>query len=337
MARLRDRSKPRLPIAVDAMGGDLAPRAVVLGAVQAARRAGVAVILVGPADRLRAELARARDLADLPITVVDAPDAVAMHESPLLALRRKPRASIKVAARLVADGRAAALFSAGHTGATFLTAHAAFGVLAGVLRPALAVTVPTRTGSAILLDVGANLECRPAHLIQFGVMGSAYARVALDLADPRVGLLSIGEEAGKGNELIKKAHAGLSAAPLHFIGNIDARDLFSGRADVVVCDGFTGNIALKVGEGLIETIVPVMREALGAGFSRLLSSGALASFRRRVDYAEHGAAPLLGVGALTLVGHGRSSARAVRNGITLAARLADARVVERLAQAMGAK
>ena len=318
------------------MGGDRAPGVVVEGAVQAVRRLGVGVALAGPAAQLHQELAK-YEAADA-ITVVDAPDVVTMADAPLSALRRKPRASIRVAADLVSSQRAAGLFSAGHSGATFLAAHSAFGMLAGVDRPALAVTVPTLTGAAVLLDAGANPECRVEHLVQFAVMGVAYARVTMLVEQPRVGLLSIGEEAGKGTDLIREAHARLRATNLNFIGNLEARELFSGRADVVVCDGFTGNVALKVGEGLFEAMEEMLREELDAALvsqiGGLLTRRVFARFRQRVDYAEYGAAPLLGVAGLALIGHGRSSARAVESGIALAARLAEGRVVERLAEAL---
>jgi glycerol-3-phosphate acyltransferase PlsX len=321
------------------MGGDRAPGAVVAGAVQAARRHGVQIALTGPADRLRAELFEAGG-ADLGITVIDAPEAVAMDEAPLAALRRKPRASVRVAAALVARGEASALFSAGHTGATFLSARSAFGMLEGVDRPALAVTIPTRSGAAILLDAGANLDCRPEHLAQFGVLGAAYARVALGIARPKVGLLSVGEEPGKGNDLIREAHALLAAAPIEFIGNLEAREFFNGRADVIVCDGFTGNIALKVGEGLVEAAEDMLREELGAELvsqiGALLTRGAFTRFKQRVDYAESGGAPLLGVKGLALIGHGRSSAQAVENGIAMAARLSERHMVDQLAEALRA-
>jgi len=304
------------------MGGDLAPGAVVAGAIQAARRHGVQITLTGPLDRIREEIAQA-GAADLGMTIVDAPEAVAMDEAPLAALRRKPRASVRVAAALVADGSAAALFSAGHTGATFLSARAAFGMLEGVDRPALAVTVPTRTGAAILLDAGANLDCRPEHLAQFGVLGAAYARVALGIARPTVGLLSVGEEPGKGNDLIREAHALLAAAPIAFIGNLEAREFLTGRADVIVCDGFTGNIALKIGEGLVEAGEEMLREELGAELvsqiGALLTRRAFTRFKQRVDYAESGGAPLLGVKGVCIVCHGRSNANAIRNAIRVAA------------------
>ena len=321
------------------MGGDEAPAPMVAGAVRAALHLGVGILLVGPSDRIRAELDRHPESGHLPIGVIDAADVVAMQEPPLSALRRKPRASVKVAAEAVRDGRAHALFSAGHTGATVLSARAVFGPLAGADRPALAVTIPTRAGRAVLLDAGANADCRADHLVQFGVMGAAYARVDLRLDDPRVGLLSIGEEAGKGNELIRDAHAGLLRAAVTFIGNLEARELFAGRADVIVCDGFTGNIALKVAEGLVEAVEHMLREESGepAGEAGIVATEAFTRFRRRVDYAEYGGAPLLGVGAVTVVAHGRSSARAVERGIAMAARLAEERVVERLGQALSSQ
>lgn len=319
------------------MGGDHAPGAVVSGAVQAVRRHDVPVALVGPADRVREELERA-GATDVACDVIDAPDVIGMDEPPLAAIRRKPRASVRVAADLVARGKAAAFFSAGHTGATFLAAHAAFGVMPGVERPALAVTVPTRTGAAILLDAGANVDSRPEHLVQFARLGAAYARVALGIERARVGLLSIGEEPGKGTDLVREAHARLSETPLAFIGNLEAREFFSGRADVIVCDGFTGNIALKVGEGLVEAAEEMLREELGAdAVSRiggLLTRRAFERFKQRVDYAERGGAPLLGLNGIAIVGHGRSTPQAVENAIALAARLSRERMVEQLATAL---
>jgi len=326
---------PDLPVAVDAMGGDHAPTAIVDGALAAATGAGLRVALVGPTRVLETELRRHDADARRRVSVVEAPDVVAMDEAPLAALRRKPRASIRVALEELAEGRASAVFTAGHTGAALLAAHSALGMLPGAERPALAVTIPTATGAAVLLDAGANADCRPEHLEQFAVMGAAYARVALNVDEPTVGLLSIGAEAGKGNDLIREAHARLRRLSLRFIGNLEARDLFTGRAQVIVCDGFTGNVALKVSEGLFETVVAMLQDAAGRSSAGAPAVEAfLEPFQRRFDYARYGGAPLLGVPGLVVVGHGHSSATAVENGIVTAARLASDRVVTRLASAL---
>src|SRR5438270_1561866 len=327
-------------IAVDAMGGDFAPRPVVDGALAAARHFDLGVALVGPRANLDVELGRHDDVDPERIRIVEATDVVAMEDSPAAALRRKPNASIKVAAEIVARGEASALFSAGHTGATVMAAYAAFGMLPGVDRPALAATIPTRRRPAILLDVGASVECRPQHLLQFAIMGSVYARVAFGLENPRVGLLSIGEEATKGNELTREAHRLLRMSPLAFIGNVEARDVYSGNADVIVCDGFTGNVALKISEGLVDVVESLLSDELSSTITRrvgsLLTRRALRRFKRRVDYSEYGGAPLLGVAGVTIVGHGRSSAKAVRNAVAMAYRFAAGRVVERIEREIAA-
>ena len=327
-------------VAIDAMGGDAGSRAIVDGAMVAARCLNIGLIFVGRANSLRADLGRHADGASLDIRVVDTDDAVGMDESPAAALRWRPRASVRIAADLVASGDAGAMFSAGNTGATLLAAHSAFGLLAGVDRPALATTIPTLRQEAVLLDSGANATCRPQHLVQFGVMGSAYAQVALQVERPRIGLLSTGEEASKGNELTRQANRLLSVALPEFIGNVEGRQVYAGLADVVVCDGFTGNVALKVSEGLVEMVEKLLRDELSRTFSTsegyLLSRRALRRFRKRVDYSEYGGAPLLGVAGLCVVGHGRSSAKAVRNAVVMASRLADARVVERLGERLAA-
>jgi glycerol-3-phosphate acyltransferase PlsX len=313
-------------IAVDAMGGDFAPRHTVDGALAAVRHFDLGVALAGPAKTIEAELQRHGDVDRSRIRILDAPDVVAMEETPGRALRRKPGASIKVAADAVARAEAAALFSAGHTGATVMAAHAAFGMLPGVDRPALAATIPTRSRPAVLLDVGASVECRPQHLLQFAVMGSMYARLAFGIESPRVGLLSIGEEETKGNELTREAHQLLKASRLQFVGNIEARRVYSGDADVIVCDGFTGNVALKISEGVVEMVETLLREELSSTVTMrvgsLLTRRALRRFRRRVDYSEYGGAPLVGVGGVAIVGHGRSSVKAVRNAVAMAYRFA---------------
>ena len=306
-------------IAVDAMGGDHAPAAIVDGAAAAAVHFGIPISLVGPSAAVEQALDRHAGWRDAGITIVDAPDVIDMAE-PSAAVRRRPGASIRVAADLVACHEAGALFSAGHTGATVMAAHAAFGMLAGVERPALAATIPTRQRPAVLLDAGANVECRPQHLLQFAVMGSVFAHIALGVERPRVGLLSIGEEESKGNELTREAHRLLKDGPINFIGNVEGRDIYSGDTDVVVCDGFTGNVVLKTSEGLVE----------------LLTSHSVLHPPQSVDYADYGGAPLLGVAGLAIVGHGRSSARAVANAIAMAHRFASERFIHRVEQEIAA-
>ena len=277
-------------IAVDAMGGDEAPRNIVEGALAAVRHFDIGVLLVGAAAAIDVELARAEDVDRSAVRVVDAPDAVGMEESPVAALRRKPAASIRVAADAVARGEASALVSAGHTGATVMAAHGAFGMLRGVDRPALAVTIPTRRRPAVLLDVGASAECRPQHLLQFAVMGEVYTRTVLGTESPRIGLLSTGTEASKGNELTREAHQLLKASALNFVGNVEARDVYTGGADVIVCDGFTGNVALKISEGLVGLVEGLLSEELSSTITMrvgsLLTRRALRHFRRRVDYSD---------------------------------------------------
>jgi phosphate acyltransferase len=319
-------------IAVDAMGGDFAPRRVVDGALAAVRHFDLGVRLVGRRSELEAEVARHSDVERVQIVAAD--EVVGMAESPASALRRKPGASIRVAAESVARGESSALFSAGHTGATVMAAYNAFGTLPGVDRPALAATIPTRRRPAILLDVGASVECRPQHLLKFALMGSVYARVLFDIPKPKVGLLSIGEEETKGNELTREAHRLLKAAPIAFIGNIEARDVYSGDADVIVCDGFTGNVALKISEGLVDLVEDLLSEELSKTITMrvgsLLTRRAQRHFQRRMDYSELGGAPLLGVAGVTIVGHGRSSARAVRNAVAMAYRFSVTRFIERV-------
>jgi phosphate acyltransferase len=328
-------------IAVDAMGGDYAPEAILEGAVAAARALSIGLALVGPVERIREALSAIPGAASIDVRLVDSDEAVGMAERPVAGLRRRPNASIRVAVAEVAEGRADALFSAGNTGATVIAAHGGLGMLRGVDRPALAATIPTRQHVAVLLDVGANAECRPQHLVQFAEMGAVFARVALGIASPRVALLSIGEEETKGNDLTREAHRALKASGLDFRGNLEARDVYAGDADVIVCDGFTGNIALKVSEGLVEMIAGVLREELGNSIGT--SSGdacetgpdrisVFRAFEKRVHHDEYGAAPLLGVAGLALVGHGRSSARAVQSGISMACRFASSDFIARVQQ-----
>ena len=273
---------------------------------------------------MQAELARHADWSTLDVAVIGAPDVVGMDESAAQALRRKPRSSVMVAAGRVCDGAASALVTAGHTGAAVVAAHAVLGMLDGVERPALAPSVPTRAAPPCC-STRCDGRVPAGALVQFGVMGAAYARLALGLDRPRVGLLSIGEEASKGNELTREAHRLLRQAPVQFVGNVEARGIFAGDADVVVADGFTGNVALKLCEGMVEMVEGLLREELQSTFSSqmgyLLSRRAFRRFRRRVDYSEYGGAPLLGTAGVIVVGHGRSSVKAIRNAVAQAARL----------------
>lgn len=320
-------------IAVDAMGGDDAPRTVVHGAVAAAREDGLALTLVGARTVLEDELARFPEADSLSITILDAPDVVGMGE-PALAVRQRPMASVRVAAEAVAAGQASALFTAGHSGAAVIAAHGAFGLLDGIDRPAIAAMMPTRDGAAVLVDAGASVSCRPEHLLAFARLGASYASLMLGIHRPRVGLLSNGEEAGKGTSLVRGAHARIAESALHFIGNLDASELFTGAADVIVCDGFTGNVVLKTSEGLVEAIDGLMADEMArsvtAQVGAVLTRGALRRFRARLDYSEYGGAPLLGLRHLCVIGHGRSSPKAIATGVRLAARFARERLVSRL-------
>jgi len=318
------------------MGGDQAPGSIIDGALVAARHLQIGLLLVGDRAAIERELSRHPRAAWLDVETVDTPDHIDMADQASAALRRKPRASIRVAAACVRDGRAAALFSAGHTGATVMAAHAAFGRLPGVDRPALATVIPTRGRPAVLLDSGATVECRPQHLVQFAIMGAAYARIALDCATPRVGLLSVGEEESKGNDLTREAHQLLKTAPVRFVGNVEGRDVYAGHADVIVCDGFTGNVTLKISEGLVDAVESLLHDELSATFGTrvgyLLSRQAYRRFRKRLDYSEYGGAPLVGLNGLCIVGHGRSSAKAVRNAVAMAARAVSDGLIDRLSR-----
>ena len=329
-----------LRIAIDAMGGDHAPDAIIGGALIAARRQQIGLLLVGARDVIEDALTRHPGADGVDVRILHAPERIEMAESASAALRRKPLASIRVAAEAVRDGQAAALFSAGHTGAAVMAAHAAFGRLPGVDRPALVTTIPTRRSPAVLLDSGATVECRPQHLVQFAVMGSAYARMALGVESPRVGLLSVGEEESKGNELTREAHQLLKSAPVRFVGNVEGRDVYSGEADVIVCDGFTGNVTLKISEGVVETVERLLHEELsatvGTRVGYLLSREAFRRFRKRVDYAEYGGAPLVGLDGLCVIGHGRSSAKAVRSAVMMTAKLVTERLLDRLTHEVAA-
>jgi glycerol-3-phosphate acyltransferase PlsX len=323
-----------LTIAVDAMGGDHAPKSEVEGAILAAKALGVRVILVGLEDVVRRELDSHPQAAGLPIEVRHASEFLTMEDS-AGKTRSKKDSSIRVASRLVRDGVAQGVVSAGNTGAAMVTAKIVQGMVRGVDRPALAGAMPSVTGKpVVLLDVGANVDSTPEMLAQFAIMGEIYSRIIFHNSSPRVGLLSIGEEEHKGNDLTRAAFPLLKILPINFIGNVEGRDIFSGIADVVVCDGFVGNVALKVSEGLVEALSKMLRESLKATVAGklggLLARQAFKNFRKRVDYAEYGGAPLLGVKGVCIICHGRSNANAVKNAIRVAAEFADGRINEKI-------
>lgn len=324
-----------ITIAVDAMGGDQAPTPEVEGALLASREWGIRVILVGRKETIEPELARLRGNSAAAVEIHHAEDFITMDDSAAKAVKQKKDSSIRVACRLVRDGAAQGVVSAGNTGAVMATAKIVFGMIPGVERPALAGVFPTLRGTnAVMVDVGANVDCSPKMLAQFAIMGEIYSRSVVHIDSPRVGILSIGEEEHKGNELTKNAMPLLKTLPLQFIGNVEGRDLYSGKADVVVCDGFIGNVALKVSEGLIEVIKHMLKDAISASTVRkigyTLAQGAFNDFRRRVDYAEIGGAPLLGVKGVCIISHGRSNGKAIKNAIRVAKEFASGGVNQRI-------
>jgi len=311
-------------IALDAMGSDRAPRPEIEGAIQAARHYGIPVALVGPEEFIRPELRRYPGAAALPIEVIHASEVITMDDKAVQAVRAKRDSSLRVGLRLVRDGLAAGFVTAGNTGAAMATAKMVLGAIPGVDRPALAAVFPSAIGSvSILLDVGANVDCKPHNLEQFAVMGEIYFRSMFGTRRPRVGLLSIGEEEGKGNELTREAFPLLKALPLNFAGNVEGRDLYNGKVDVIVADGFVGNVALKISEGLANLVRGTLKETLRATITRqvgyLLSRSAFSDFKKRLDHTEYGGAPLLGVKGVCFITHGSSNANAIKNAIRVAA------------------
>lgn len=324
-------------VAVDAMGGDLGPEVLIKGAVWAAREHGVGIILVGLKETIEEALANL-DFQGLPIKIAPATQVVEMDEAPSEALRRKKDSSIRVAFELVKKGEAAAVVSAGNSGATLATALFVLGRMEGVERPAIATVFPTLKEPTVLIDAGANVDCKPRHLFQFGLMAAVFAQEVLAYENPRVGLLSIGEEGGKGNQLVKKTFGLFKQSSLNFVGNIEGRDIFRGDVDVVVCDGFVGNICLKLSEGLADAILRMLSREIKASFSSrlgyLLARRAFDNFRRRVDWAEYGGAPLLGVAGVAIICHGRSQEKAIKNAIRNAKEFAERSVPEKLQQSL---
>jgi glycerol-3-phosphate acyltransferase PlsX len=344
-------------IALDAMGSDRAPKPEIEGAIHAARSYGVRVLLIGPETTIRTELDRHPAAARLPIEIVHASEVITMQDKAVKAVRAKRDSSMRVGLRLVREGRAAGFVTAGNTGAAMATAKMVLGALHGVDRPALAAVFPTAPGTAaILLDVGANVDCKPHNLEQFAVMGEIYFRSMFGSAmfgdgtsgrsifgpgrRPRVGLLSIGEEETKGNELTRESFQLLKRLPLNFVGNVEGRDLFNGHVDVIVADGFVGNVALKISEGVANLVRTVLKESLKATITSqvgaMLSRSAFTDFKKRIDHTEYGGAPLLGLKGVCIITHGSSNANAIKNAVRVAAEFAERRINQSIEQGLAA-
>jgi glycerol-3-phosphate acyltransferase PlsX len=326
-------------VALDAMGGDKAPGEVVLGAVQAAREYSMGVYLVGREEVIRAELAK-HDTSGLDLPVVHTDEVIEMDEHPASAVRRKKNASMTLALQLVRDGSALGAVSAGNSGAMMAASLFTLKRIEGVDRPALGAVFPTKDGVSFVLDVGANTDCKPEYLEQFALMGSIYMERIFSVSSPRVGLLANGEEETKGNELVQqthqllKAHAGTLG--INFIGNVEGRDIPAGRADVVVCDGFVGNVVLKLSEGMAETLLGMLRKQMTSSLinklaAAILQPGLRKEFRR-LDYAEYGGVPLLGINGSAIVAHGRSNAKAIQNALRVARQTSETNVIDAIAK-----
>ena len=328
-------------IALDAMGSDRAPKPEIEGALQAARQFGIRVLLVGPEPQIKAELDRHRSSSRQLLEIVHASEIIGMSEKAAHAVRSKRDSSMHVGLRLVREGQASGFVSAGNTGAAMATAKMILGALPGVDRPALAAVFPTALGTAaILLDVGANVDCKPQNLEQFAVMGETYCRKIFGTKRPRVGLLSIGEEETKGNELTREAFPLLKQLPLNFVGNVEGRDIYGGRVDVIVADGFVGNVALKTSEGVAQLVSSTLKESLRATITRqvgyMLSRSAFTDFKKRLDHTEYGGAPLLGVKGVCIITHGSSNANAIKNAIRVAAEFAERQINEKIEKELAA-
>ncbi len=322
-----------MKIAVDAMGGDFAPQSIVEGAILAAKQHGVKIVLVGDEDQISKELSK-YPTSKLPIYIHHAPFVVAMHDSPSAVIRKMKDTSIKIALDLAKEGQVSGVVSAGNSGAAMALSMYILKKLEGVDRPAIATIHPTTRGNTVLIDSGGNVDCKPIHLVQFAMMGDAYAKNILGKMEPRIGLLSNGEEEGKGNELTREVHNLLSGTDLNYIGYVEGRDLNNGEVDVIVCDGFVGNVALKVSEGLWETIHAILKmeakDNIRAKVAYFLMRRAIRRLEKRLDYSEYGGAPLLGVNGNCVICHGSSNAKAIMNAILLALNLAKQRLNEHL-------
>ncbi len=323
-------------IAVDAMGGDFSPQEVVMGSILANKKYGIPITLVGRSESIYPFISDENNLKGFQI--LDAPEIVGMAESPTEAFKNKKKSSLKLALELVKEKEASSFVSAGNSGAILAFAVMTLGLIKGIDRPALAVPLPTYQNYVIVIDVGANVDCKPKHLYQFSIMGHYYAQLFLKVKNPKIGLISIGEEEGKGNSLVKETHNLLKKSNLNYIGNVEGREIFLGKCDVAVCDGFVGNVLLKTAEGVGELIAVSLKKeissSLKASIGFLFSKGAFKKFYKKVDYSEYGGAPLLGVKGGCFICHGRSKAKAICNAIRVAYHFSEEKVVEKIQEHM---
>lgn len=326
-----------MKIIVDAMGGDYAPEVAVEGAVAAVKQYGIEVILVGDEPRINPLLKKTRYKGSA-ISTYPAEEVIEMSEPPAASVRRKRNSSIVVGLNLIKEGKAAAFFSAGNTGAVVCAATLSLGLLPDIERPGIPLVVPTLRGVSLIIDVGANIDPKPTHLLQYGIMADAYFRYILNIPHPRVGLLNIGEEETKGTEFVKETHELLSRSPLNFVGNVEGRDLFSGKCDIIICDGFVGNVALKVSESAAEAMQEFLKRHLLSNLlgrlGVLLLKRNLRHFKKQLDYSEYGGAPLLGVSGVVVIGHGHSNTNAIKNAIGVAVKEVQHQFNEKIIEAI---
>jgi len=327
-----------MKIIVDAMGGDYAPEVVVEGAVAAVKDYNIEVVLVGDEARIKALLKKARYSGDN-IFVSAAQEVIGMSESAAASVRKKRNSSIVLGVNLIRDNAGDAFFSAGNTGAVVCAATLTLGLLPGIERPGIAIITPTLKGISLIIDVGANIDPKPVQLLQYGIMADAYCRYILNMPNPILGLLNIGEEESKGTEFVKETHELFQKSSLNFIGNVEGRDLFSGKCDIIICDGFVGNVALKVSESLAEAMQEFLKRHLTSNplgkLGVLLLKTSLSRFKKEMDYAEYGGAPLLGVNGVVIIGHGRSNATAIKNAIRAAKEEVERKFNEKILEAIG--
>ena len=326
-----------MKIVLDGMGGDNAPSATVEGAVQAAKEFGSHVIIVGIKDVLERELSKYGN--HFPnIELQHASDIIDMHDAPAVSVRKKKDSSINVAVKLVKEGKGQAIVSAGNTGAVVCATTLYLRPLKGVERPGIAIVIPTLKGASLIIDVGANIDPKPRHLYQYAIMGDVYSRTILKKFNPTVGLLNIGQEASKGTDFLRKTYSLFAKSQLNFVGNVEGRDLFNGSCDVIVCDGFVGNVVLKVSESLAESLSALLKRELGESFisriGALFSKSALLAMKREMDYSEYGGAPLLGIDGICIICHGASSAKAVKNAIKVAAEFIEHKVNQHISESV---